>query len=81
MANSNVLVFPTKKKISSPDPMIELERFIRGLWTGMPLFATLNLYALEILGLELMLWAAVWRKYTETFFACRGETTPNGPSK
>jgi len=61
--------------------MIELERFVRGLWAGAPLFASLNLYALEILGLELIIFSAVSRKYAEIFFAWRGETTRDGPSK
>ena len=75
MASGKVLVFPTKNKTSSSDPMIELDHLIRGLWAGTQLFASLNLYAFEIFGLELMLWSAVCRTYTDIIFSWREETT------
>ena len=82
MAGRKVLVFPKQNKISSSDPTTELERLIRGLWAGTQLFASLNLYALEILGLELMLWSAVCKRYTDVIFSWTGETTRkrNDPS-
>jgi hypothetical protein len=74
MADNKVLIFPKRKKNPSFDPVVELTHQLLGLLAGTRLLAKLNVAALEMFGLEVILWSAAYRTSMDLIFSLIDET-------
>jgi len=78
MVSNKVLIFPKEKKNSSFDPMVELTHYLLRLSVGTRLLAQFNIAALEIFGIEMLLWSTAYRRYADYVFLLIDETMLKG---